>query len=419
MDTSILNMIDFQSLPSDVCKLLEDTMKQSKVDKVKKIHRNSICQGKDGRFSTKFGVGRQNRKTIKASSEEELYEKLYHLYFEETEQEASLGEVFESFYEYYLKNNKVDEKTLVDYKFEYNKFFKNDEFSKLKISKITTREMSQFLDRAHQNLSKLDVMRGKTKIEQHRHNGIRTVINHIYKYYNTYMGGSLRNPIDDLDYSSWKYYRSSDEEHDWYDEKDRIKLSNLFANMENPTLEECCAAFVLETAARNSEARAIRFSDFHFESETPYVRICGMAKGSHRDERVKADSWTGKRNCPMTNNLIKIYEVAKKLSWSDIYPFVRDPSKVIEQEILITSQGLQRGLISLCEKANVSYLPPHQIRNSDATIMAIQGMTSLAIKGRLGHTTTAMAEKYIRNVNKNTIHCGPTLYPPVPTESTQ
>lgn len=392
-------------------------MKKNKADKVKEIHTSSICQGKDGRYSTKVGSGRNNRRTIKAKSEEELFEKLYNYYFcSDKSKEKTFTELFDLFYTYYKDNNKLRKKTLDDYKFDFNRFFKNDSLSDLTLSEITTKKLSMFLDRAHQILSKEDVQRGKDCIEKHRHDSIRTIIRHVYHYSNTYMGTEYTCPIDALNYSDWRYYKTSDLEHDWYCAEDRIKLSTLFSRMESPTLEECCAAFVLETSARNSEARAIRFEDFHFNNENNYVRICGMAEAGHRDERIKADSWAGKRNCPMTENLVKIFKIAKELSWSDTYLFVRDPKKVIESEILITSQGLQRGLMSLCKKANVDYLPPHQVRFSDATLMAMQGRNSASIQGRLGHTTPGMAEKYIRKVEQSTIFSGPELYPHEPTE---
>lgn len=95
---------------------------------------------------------------------------------------------------------------------------------------------------------------------------------------------------------------------------------------------------------------------------------------------------------PSTN----LYVISKEVSWSDEYLFVREPNKVVGEEILITSQGLQKGLKRLCEKAGIKYLPPHQIRFSDATLMAISGEGEFAIMGWMGHTTSRMASHYIR-----------------------
>ena len=49
----------------------------------------------------------------------------------------------------------------------------------------------------------------------------------------------------------------------------------------------------------------------------------------------------------------------------------------------------------------IAYLPPHQIRFSEATIMAIEEADAMSIQRRLGHTTSDMSNHYIlRSKNK-------------------
>ncbi len=55
------------------------------------------------------------------------------------------------------------------------------------------------------------------------------------------------------------------------------------------------------------------------------------------------------------------------------------------------------------------YLPPHQIRFSDATLMAMQEADVSDIQHRLGHTNGRMAEHYIRRYELSKPAAGPKL----------
>ena len=197
-----------------------------------------------------------------------------------------------------------------------------------------------------------------------------------------------------------------------------MALAKAFDEIENPDAGDLAAGFCIETAGRNSEVRAVRFEDFHFEASTPYVRLCGMARKNHRDEEIKADSYAGKRNVPMTPRLERIFHLAKESSWSETFPFVMDTQYVHDDEVLIPACRLERALKRLCKKAGVKYLPPHQIRFSDATIMASQGAGIDSVQRRLGHTGPTMAQHYIRQYNQCTLAAGPELSQSIPKENT-
>ncbi len=55
------------------------------------------------------------------------------------------------------------------------------------------------------------------------------------------------------------------------------------------------------------------------------------------------------------------------------------------------------------------YLPPHQIRFSDATLMADQGCSIQEIQNRLGHTGPEMATHYVRRREMCKPAAGPKL----------
>ena len=119
------------------------------------------------------------------------------------------------------------------------------------------------------------------------------IIYSIHKTYSfigilyTRLYANVNNPFLSIAYSEWPFYDQSNLEHDFYSIEDRKKLLAVFDSIEKPTLYDLCVGFIFETSTRNGEARAIRFCDFHFDSEIPYVRICGKAENGHREEREK------------------------------------------------------------------------------------------------------------------------------------
>ncbi len=341
------------------CDLMEKEIMDKITEKVLAVHHYKLpdtTEYENGRQRTRVKLEDGKLTNVWAYSHEEMIQKLYeHYYVDSKEALLTFGEAFEKMIEHDTKFEVVREKTLIDYRYDYNRFFKGDEIEKIPLKKITLQQMALFLNRAHLKISKLDRERGMKHIEKHRHNGIRTVVNEVFEYANLYLEVGALNPIPSLDYSRFAHYDGDKLDKPYYDEEDRAKLAEAFDSIELPNLEDLCAGFLIETAARNSECRAIRFKDFHFEAEVPYVRICGLAEKSHRDERIKADSYAGMRNLVITPRLERIYSLAKLASWSDEFPFVRDPSKVIGEENLITSQGLQRALKRLCASAGVKY----------------------------------------------------------------
>lgn len=401
--------IDILSFSEGVQAAMEEDMKKQLRDKVDGIHPYKMptteqweqAQAGHKRLRTrvKDDTKLDGRKDIYGYTEEEMYINLYKHYFGDIVDDTK---TFGAFFERAMDDKKQRRriKSVDDEISDFNRFFRDDAFSKIELSKIKISDLAKFFTRAHTKVSKLDISRDQRCIERHRHCAIRTIINDTYAYANTFEDANIINPIGSLNYNIWPYYRTETLEKGWYDESDRVALLAAFDAIKEPNLEDLAAGFLIETAGRNSEVRAIRFCDFDFVGVNygiPCVNINGMAEGSHRDDRVKADSYAGRRSLILTERLVNIYKTAKEISWSDEYMFVREPDKVIEKEILITSQGLQRGLRRLCEAAHIAYLPPHQIRFSEATLMALQENDILAIQRRMGHTTPTMAAHYLRN----------------------
>lgn len=78
----------------------------------------------------------------------------------------------------------------------------------------------------------------------------------------------------------------------------------------------------------------------------------------------------------------------------------------ITHNYLVCEQSVGRSLKKICNLAGVKYLSPHQIRFSDATLMAEQGESDKTISNRLENN---MGSYYVRTVEAAKPIAGPAI----------
>lgn len=399
--------IDVESLSEGALKSMEDSMKLNKEKKVLAIHKYKLPSREsyqNGRQKTSVPnpTMKDKRQGIWAYSYDEMIDRLYEYYFENT---SKFRTVFEEMCEHCIRVGKPRLKTVEEYRNTFKFFFKDEPIADKNINHITVDDMSEFFIKAHHKVSKLDKERGMTCIEKHRHDQLITVINKIYKY------AKVSNPITSISFDTSDYpYYSLDklEDPEGYSKEDITKLLNVFDNLKKPTIPQLVIGAILETYARIGEIRALRFSDFHFDGDNSYIRICGLANGSRREERVKKDSASGKRNLEMTPRLKRIYELGKELSWSDTFIFVKEKKYVTKDDIetnnvCVTDDAVRRALITLCKKAGITYYPPHQIRFYGAMEMVNETEDIYSVSHFLGHTNLKTTQHYTDKLNSQRI----------------
>jgi len=410
--------IDVESVTEGVLKAMEDSMQLNKEKRVYARHPYALPDPEsyaNGRQKTrvKSEDSPEKRKTIWAKSHKEMIDKLYNFYYTD---EQTFEVIFEKMCEFHEEYHIVRPKTIREYRKEYERFFKDDPIAKTDIQLITVSGLSMFLMRAHQKTTKKDLENGYNVIEKHRHQAIKGIINKVYNYANQYMDISCVNPLDTraIDYNMFPHYDADRLEHDGYSSEDIHKLLEYFDSLEHPTIPQLAVGAIFETLARNSEIRALRFCDFHFDAPQPYVRICGMACGSTRENRVKKDSSRGMRNIAITPRLKRIYDIGKEISWSDEYIFPKDIHYVTESDkkdnnICVSMQSVQRALMHMCKKTGIKYYSPHQIRFYGAMAMMNETCDIYATANLLGHSTLAMTKKYSDKLNSSRVYAGPLL----------
>ena len=402
--------IDVESLSEGVRKSMEDSMKLNKEKKVLSTHNGTLPSPDrfDGQKRIKVYVPdphkAENRKQIYAYSYDEMIDKLYEHYFNKA---LVFENVFKEMCDHLLAVGKPRPKTITEYKNSFKMFFEGEPIIKKRITDITTKDWESFLAKAHHKITDLDKERGQTCIEKHRHYEIVTIINRIFRY------AHLENPFvtNEIDAADYPFYDHTLLESDGYTREDVKKLLDVFDSIKKPTIPQLVNGLIFETLVRIGEARALRFEDFHMDAEKPYIRICGLANESHREERVKRDSKSGKRNLAITPRLERIYELGKDLSWSDKFIFVKEREYVTDEDIAndnvcVTDDAVRRALKTMCKKAGIKYFPPHQFRFYGAMEMVNECDDIYAVSHYLGHTNLKTTQHYIDKLNRERVFDG-------------
>ena len=190
--------IDLSLFSEGIRELMEEDLKKNITDKVMAIHPYKLPSKEEyiekGRCKTHVNDPnkKEGRKTIYATSEEEMLEKLYKHYFGD-KNGRTFEQVFRDLIDHYKQFHTLKDSTIKDHEGQYARFFADDPYSQKALSSITVADTASFLDRAHLRISEKDRKRGQNVIEKHRHNSIRTIITMVYGYANQYEQANLIN----------------------------------------------------------------------------------------------------------------------------------------------------------------------------------------------------------------------------------
>ena len=173
---------------------------------------------------------------------------------------------------------------------------------------------------------------------------------------------------------------------DFIDAARRHDLGNIFL-------------FILETAVRGGEARALRWVDVDLEAGVVLINrtvsknragqmIIKTGTKSHKPRRILLG--------PNSIGLLKrtrVYQQGRFLEqgipWSDeALIFDRGDGACLRGEELTIA------LADICHSAGVRSLTPHQLRHTGATLLLALGVPARIAEERLGHSSSAMTRRY-------------------------
>lgn len=349
-------------------------------------HEPNIHTRNDGRIFTKIkACGKW--KQISAPAEYELYEKLYDFYFGDAN--ITLEQVYPRFMLYRRDMGKVTEKTILENAKDWKTFLQDNKIVRIPIRDLKTKDFIRFFE---------EITKERT-LTSKRMTNIKSLLNKIYAY-------CIReeladyNPILSIDFSEFNYY-VPDNSDEVYSIENRDKLLVYLHDIEEPFALAIQLDFQL--TCRIAEIKALRWENIDFENRTITIKEQALRQRKLNDDltfskhvvevvpRIKGNTDRGKRVLPMTQEAMRILQLARKINPCGEFvfmPFGR----------LMQTSTFNKYLKKYCESADVPYLSSHKIRFTSCSMLYRSTNDLAEVSKVMGHSQTATTLHYLRNV---------------------
>lgn len=370
--------------------ILELTEKM-RIEKVKKLHNYAINKLGDERFKTTVKTA-DGRKSIVAKTEKDLWKKLADWY--ETE-EKTFEVLFNEMCDYRLKLEKVEEKTIKEYKNVFKRFFSDTDMITKSLSQINLNAITKFLDEAHKRTTVKGVK--KKRISKNNQRDIKAVINKTYAYANNVLGMEIACPMSLVDFSDYKVDDKLNNSH--YTEEERIKLLDYLATIpdEKKDCYDLAIELDFELGLRIGELKALRYDDFKDDFVHIHAQILEKIIDGHKQniyvDYVKTQNEEGERYLPLSHRAKEILERIKSLHFDNDFLFKK-------QGRFMLTCTFNRHLEKHCPKAGIPYRSSHKIRFGFATRLIANNCPLNVASSILGHTNVQTTSRYVKVVQK-------------------
>lgn len=153
--------------------------------------------------------------------------------------------------------------------------------------------------------------------------------------------------------------------------------------------------FILQTGARSSELRGLKWSDIDFQNRTIHIRR-NITHDSNNNRFIVGELKTssGQRDIPMTQTVYDLLIEIKCKQASRKYKVIRfefvDNIFLNRNGKLITNSNYDRYLEKICKKAGIEKISMHTLRHTFATRCIESGMKPKTLQKILGHANISM-----------------------------
>lgn len=355
-----------------------------------------------------------NSKTIMLKRKEDLEDRVIEYYL--TLQHASdctLTNIFSDFIEY--RSLHKSECTVADDRYNFEKYIAPYHISEKEISKITRQEFKMWAVKIVSDYQMTKKYFGN----------VRSTLNKLISYAVDcdYIATNHLKEVSLLDDLESLY--SAPLEHELREDAlDCTEISSLtvIARRDaeaNHKPEALGIVLLLLTGLRIGELCALRYSDFdrfHLQlrlsrmQRDKYINV----NGKRKREGYEIVPWLkmGNKNKPkhrtikISGEVIDLIDRIKEINQSLAYPvedtdyiFWRKNKETKFQLDMCNHRVFDALLRNYCKKCNFQYVySPHDLRRTYASNLYLNGVSLEMIRRQLGHTTTEMTMKYIRDV---------------------
>ena len=333
-----------------------------------------------------------NRRCIQGRTESGFYKSLYGWYFPNGDKykKASISNLLEEVIEYKKNVLLNDEETIKRFKLFFKSYYKDTDFAKMPINKITASDCEDFFNKI--------ISKG---IKEQAFNGAIGVANATFDYAKRRLGIIKVSPLENAHINRKLLVRGlneTDEERVYFEDE---KLA-LFEVIKKHLLEEDYTrksdlyAILLgfKLGLRIGEMTALKFSDISYRFNEISIKRMEKSKTHTVVEHTKTYEM---RKLPLSSYELDIFERIKEINKSyeadEDYIFINEDGRRWQR-------GIDNTLRVLCREANIPEKSFHDIRRTVASEMYENGRTLEEIRDYLGHRDILTTQGYIYRLKR-------------------
>lgn len=333
-----------------------------------------------------------NRRCIQGRTESGFYKSLYGWYFPNGDKykKASISNLLEEVIEYKKNVLLNDEETIKRFKLFFKSYYKDTDFAKMPINKITASDCEDFFNKI--------ISKG---IKEQAFNGAIGVANATFDYAKRRLGIIKVSPLENAHINRKLLVRGlneTDEERVYFEDE---KLA-LFEVIKKHLLEDGYSrksdlyAILLgfKLGLRIGEMTALKFSDISYRFNEISIKRMEKSKTHTVVEHTKTYEM---RKLPLSEYELNIFERIKELNKSydadEDYIFINEDGRRWQR-------GIDNTLRVLCREANIPEKSFHDIRRTVASEMYENGRTLEEIRDYLGHRDIMTTQGYIYRLKR-------------------
>lgn len=354
------------------------------------MHNYKIWQGKDGGFYTYLPDKdfEKERRLIRKSNQKTIEDVVVN-YYKEKDKEPNIHDVFYSWLDEKLELKEICNGTYDRYESDYERFIKDTEFEKLKLSEVSEEILEMFIRKsiAQKELT----VKGYSKL--------RTIIMGMFKYAKRkkYTQMSISTFFKDLDISSRAFVKNYKPKESQVFMEDEIPLLIKWLK-EHPTVENLGVLLVFQTGIREGELSGLKYSDVSGKKlkiqrqEIKYKDRENNKRVHEIVEYTKTDA--GLREILLTDKALETIRGIRKLN-----PFNEYMMQVGSKKIWTNT--FNDRLYDACDGCGIPRRSMHKIRKTYGTTLIDSGADESLIQSQMGHADISTTRKFYYFGNKN------------------
>lgn len=368
-----------------------------KIEKVKKVHKQAISKpGRKGLYYTYVYNLDGTRIKKSAVTEDKLYFKLYHYYFEEN------GRTLNNLFEEWLGKRTqegVSDRTLERNQQHFNKYYVEDPISNMSIDKITPNELETFYYRCIKDFGMTVKELGNMKF----------VAKDILKMARR-RGYTNNDPFRDVEIKTTgckPTKKKSDRSRVYLPEEKKALFVELNKEIEAyPEVTDMYAIFILfKLGLRIGELVALKWSDIDRANneiliERMETRRKNKSTGKMEStvaDHTKGKSSYGNRILGLSDYELDIFDKVKEVN--DKFGFEEKEYVFCDEQGRTRIRAIDNRIRKLCKRAGIEAKSAHDIRRTVASEMYKNNIKVEIIRDYLGHSDIKTTYGYILDNN--------------------